>query len=389
MSVKSVPLGEVCEINPSTAFDLRDDSQCTFVPMEAVDNWSAQIVKSVTRPFREVSKGYTSFAENDVLLAKITPCMENGKCAIARGLRDRVGFGSTEFHVLRASKHVLPEWLFYFWRLPETRRNAERSMTGTAGQKRVPSSHLERIKIPLPDLSEQKRIAGLMEQADWLRRTRRYALELSDTFLSAAFLELFGDPRKTTARWHAEQLENVGTLDRGRSKHRPRNAPHLYGGSYPFIQTGDVANAEGYIRAHTQTYSEEGLKQSKLWAAGTLCVTIAANIGKTAILTYPACFPDSIVGFIAGERVRIEFVQFWLQFLQETLERTAPEVAQKNINLEILRELRCPVPPLHLQQEFAALVERHELLHASQRESLRQTDHLFQSLLHGAFSCNV
>jgi len=241
-------------------------------------------------------------------------------------------------------------------------------------------------RIPWPDLSEQKRIAGLLEQADRLRRTRRYALELSDTFLPAAFLQLFGDPRKTTTRWDTEQLENLGTLDRGKSKHRPRNAPHLYGGPYPFIQTGDVANAVGYIRTHAQTYSEDGLKQSKLWATGTLCITIAANIGKTAILTYPACFPDSIVGFIPGEKVRVEFVQFWLEFLQETLEKTAPEVAQKNINLEILRELRCPVPPLPLQQEFAALVERQERLRAEQRESSRQADHLFRSLLHRTFA---
>ena len=87
--------------------------------------------------------------------------------------------------------------------------------------------------------------------------------------------------------------------------------------------------------------------------------------------------------------MKIEFVQFWLGFLQEILEKTAPESAQKNINLEILRELRCPVPPLALQQKFAALVERHEHLRATQREALRQAEHLFQTLLHRAFSEGV
>lgn len=380
-------LGEIAQINPATAFDFPDDELCTFVPMEAVDDVVAQITKPVTRRYREVVKGHTTFAENDVIVAKITPCMENGKCAIARNLGNKVGFGSTEFHVLRASKHVLPEWLFYFWRLPETRRLAERTMTGSAGQKRVPASFLGNLEIPLPSLSEQHRIAGLLEQADGLRRIRRYALELSDTFLPAAFLELFGDPNDAGRRWETEEFGNLGTLDRGRSKHRPRNASQLYGGPYRFIQTGDVANAKGaYIRDHSQTYSEEGLRQSKLWPAGTLCITIAANIAETAILTYPACFPDSVVGFIPRHQVRTEYIRFWLRFLQKILEKTAPEVAQKNINLEILRGLRCPVPPAPLQQKFAMLVERHERLQAVQREALRQADHLFQSLLHLAFS---
>ncbi|MBL0350676.1 MAG: restriction endonuclease subunit S [Elusimicrobia bacterium] len=247
-------------------------------------------------------------------------------------------------------------------------------------------SELEEVGFPLPDFHEQKRITGILAEADRLRRTRRFALELSDTFLPAAFLKFFGDSNQSAKRWGLEELENLGELDRGRSRHRPRNAAHLYGGPYPFIQTGDVTNANLYVRKHSQTYSEEGLKQSKLWPTGTLCITIAANIAETAILTYPACFPDSIVGFTPGNRVRVEYIQFWLRFQQEMLERTAPESAQKNINLEILRELRCPAPPLAKQNQFAALVAGHERLRAQQREALRQAEHLFSTLLHNAFS---
>src|SRR5213075_140095 len=112
------------------------------------DDVDARIGRLATKSFRDVAKGYTQFAEDDVIVAKITPCMENGKCAVARNLRNRVGFGSTEFHVLRASKHVLPEWLFYFWRLPETRQQAARKMTGSAGQKRVPAGFLENLELP-------------------------------------------------------------------------------------------------------------------------------------------------------------------------------------------------------------------------------------------------
>lgn len=274
------------------------------------------------------------------------------------------------------------KWLYYaLLQVDLTRLNRSAAVPGLNRD----DAYKERVVFPR--LPQQHRIAELLDRADRLRRIRRHALELSDTFLPAVFLELFGDPNDAGRRWETEEFGNLGTLDRGRSKHRPRNASQLYGGPYRFIQTGDVANAKGaYIRDHSQTYSEEGLRQSKLWPAGTLCITIAANIAETAILTYPACFPDSVVGFIPRHQVRTEYIRFWLRFLQKILEKTAPEVAQKNINLEILRGLRCPVPPAPLQQKFAMLVERHERLQAVQREALRQADHLFQSLLHLAFS---
>lgn len=290
----------------------------------------------------------------------------------------------TTYYVEKTTKPCDLKWLYYtLLELNLTRLNKSAAVPG------LNRDDAYRQLIPFPSISEQQRIAKQLDQTDRLRRTRRYVLELSDTFLPAAFLELFGDPRRSASRRPVTELELLGTLDRGRSKHRPRNAPHLYGGPYPFIQTGDVAQSEGYIRSHTQTYSEEGLKQSKLWPSGTLCITIAANIAETAILTYPACFPDSIVGFTPGSEVRVEFVRFWLVFLQQILEKTAPEAAQKNINLEILRALRCPVPPFSLQEQFAALVSRHERLRAGQREALRQAEHLFQSLLHQVFTGEV
>lgn len=177
----------------------------------------------------------------------------------------------------------------------------------------------------------------------------------------------------------------MGTLERGRSKNRPRNAPELYGGKYPFVQTGEIANAGGYIRSYTKTYNDLGLKQSKMWKAGTLCITIAANIAKTAILTFDACFPDSVVGFIPNEKANLEYIRYWLSFMQKRLEETAPESAQKNINLEILRKLDIPLPPLAEQERFAEIVARYEGLRSQARESARQGEGLFQSLLAEAF----
>ena len=122
-----------------------------------------------------------------------------------------------------------------------------------------------------------------------------------------------------------------------------------------------------------------------MWKVGTLCITIAANIAKTGILTFNACFPDSVVGFQPNNLSSTEYVQTWFSFLQEALEATAPESAQKNINLAILRALNIPLPPLPLQQEFARRVEAIERLKTTHRESLTQLDALFASLQHRAF----
>lgn len=149
----------------------------------------------------------------------------------------------------------------------------------------------------------------------------------------------------------------MGEFGRGVSKHRPRNDIKLLGGKYPLIQTGDVANAGLYITSYSSTYSELGLKQSKMWDKGTLCITIAANIAKTAILEFDACFPDSVVGFIANERTNNIFVHYWFSFFQAILESQAPESAQKNINLKILSELKVIVPEKRKQDQFASFVK--------------------------------
>ncbi|MEG4088290.1 restriction endonuclease subunit S [Microcoleus sp. Pol12B4] len=265
------------------------------------------------------------------------------------------------------------------------RRQIEGFAKRASGQASINSSDIRNIQIVLPPLSYQKRVAAIAQKADRLRRTRRYALQLSDTYLRSVFLEMFGDPIANPKGWEIVKLSSLGELDRGRSKHRPRNAPKLFGGSYPFIQTGDVANSAGYIRTYKQTYSELGLKQSKLWAKGTLCITIAANIAKTGILTFDACFPDSIVGFSPNDKTNTEVIQQWFNFIQQNLEETAPESAQKNINLEILRNLDLPIPPLPLQEKFAQIVQKFERLRTQQREADRQAEHLFQTLLHRAF----
>lgn len=157
-----------------------------------------------------------------------------------------------------------------------------------------------------------------------------------------------------SSEWALQKISAIGDFDRGKSKHRPRDAAHLYGGSYPFIQTGDITNARGRITSYRQTYSEAGFAQSRLWPAGTLAITIAANIAETALLTFPACFPDSVVGFTADpKKADVRFVEYLFQAMRKQVKSHAYGSAQENINLEVLRKLEFSIPPLDIQVEIA------------------------------------
>lgn len=158
--------------------------------------------------------------------------------------------------------------------------------------------------------------------------------------------------------WKARKLDQLGSVSRGRSRHRPRDAAHLYGGPYPFIQTGDVKHAPLYVTEHSQTYSEAGLAQSRLWPAGTLCITIAANIADTAILTYEACFPDSVIGFIADpEKANAKFIKYYFDArLKGSYRQFSQGAAQDNLSQEKLLSLELAVPVDVREQERIANV---------------------------------
>lgn len=274
----------------------------------------------------------------------------------------------------------------YLMRFLESKASYIEKLGKGATVKGITVDVLRDLEIPLPPLAEQKRIAAILDKADAIRRKRQQAIQLADDFLRSVFLDMFGDPVTNPKGWEVRKLGEVGTLDRGKSKHRPRNDPDLLGGVHPLIQTGDIANAGGYIKTYKSTYSDLGLAQSKKWEAGILCITIAANIAKTGILTFDACFPDSVVGFKSNGLVTVEYIQYWLGFLQKTLEESAPESAQKNINLAILRNLELPIPELTLQEKFTDMVNKALSVNEKLADHLSDDNFLFNSLSQKAFS---
>jgi type I restriction enzyme, S subunit len=153
------------------------------------------------------------------------------------------------------------------------------------------------------------------------------------------------------------KLDELGLVGRGKSKHRPRNDPTLYGGQYPFVQTGDVKGADLWLSHHTQTYSEAGLAQSKLWPAGTLCITIAANIAETAILKIPACFPDSIVGFIPHEgKADARFVKYYIDTIKLRMQNVSKGTTQDNLSVDKLLKFDFDVPDYPIQERIASVL---------------------------------
>ena len=189
--------------------------------------------------------------------------------------------------------------------------------------------------------------------------------------------------------WKKVSLDKLGYLSRGKSRHRPRNAKTLFGGAYPFVQTGDIKKSSRILVNYEQTYSEIGLKQSKLWDEGTLCITIAANIAETAVLGIKACFPDSIIGFTAnGELCDVFFVKYYFDEIREEIQRTVDKSTQDNLSQEKLEKIQISLPPLAEQQRIAAIltkwdegIEKLQTLIASHKQ--RKTG-LMQQLLTGA-----
>lgn len=192
---KRKELSSCCYVNPKkTEINyFTDDLEVSFIPMASVST-NGEINTKEIRYYREVKTGFTYFYENDVLFAKITPCMENGKGAIARNLKNNIGFGSTEFHVLRPRKGISnSEWLYHLTALPVFRSSAEKYMTGSAGQKRVPASFFDKFLVPLPPLSLQDEFANIIRQIEEQKSLVKKAIEetqlLFDSLMSQYFDE--------------------------------------------------------------------------------------------------------------------------------------------------------------------------------------------------------
>ncbi len=230
------------------------------------------------------------------------------------------------------------------------------------------------LPILLPPLPEQRVIAAVLDSIDDAIEGAEAVIAATEQLRDSLLHNLLtrGVPGWHTewkdvpglgtipADWEVVRLGEVAEVERGKFAHRPRNEPRFYGGDILFIQTGDVVRANGRVKEHGQTLNDLGLSISRLFPAGTIIVTIAANIGETAIADYPVAFPDSLVG-VTPHGIDTRFLEYFLRTQKGRLNQFAPESAQKNINLEDLRPLSTPLPPVPEQEAIASLLDTADL----------------------------
>lgn len=354
---------------------------------EGVYDWIS--IKDLSNSEKYISETKEKLAKIAIEKSGIKPIPENTLVMSFKLSIGKVAITSTTMYSNEAImafrdkgvEDILTEYLYYHFLSKDWSDGSNKAVMGITLNKAT----LSNVEIKLHDIQEQERIVSILNKCDRLISLKKDELEELDTLIKSRFIEMFGDPEVNPYSWAHKPLNELGELGRGKSKHRPRNAPELLGGNYPLVQTGDIANSSLYITEYNSTYSELGLKQSKIWNAGTLCITIAANIAKTGILKFDACFPDSVVGFIPNNQTNNIFIHYWFSFFQESIEKHAPESAQKNINLRILEGLNVIVPDIDLQKQFSKFVDQVEKLKFSVQKSLDETQELFDSLMQEYF----
>lgn len=393
-SGNATTLGQASYINPRLTERLDDDASVAFVPMAAVSSEEARVVAPALRPYSEVKKGYTCFESGDVLVAKITPCFENGKIAQAN-LPHKVGFGSTEFHVVRP-KHGVSDgrYLHHYLRQPHIRANGERRMTGSGGQRRIPEDYLASLPMRLPPIAEQRRIAAMLDKADTLRAQRRQALAELDNLAQAMFVEMFGDTVTNSMEWPFLPIGKLADVQGGLQVTSARKELPI---EVPYLRVANVHR--GYLLL-------DEIKTIRATAAEvartTLCqhdLLVVEGHGNPEEIGRAALWNGELLGCVhQNHLIRVRFDNskvdpvYACTYLNSTggrrhLLRAGKTTSGLNtISVSNVREAPVALPPIEMQKAFAAHAKAIEAHKAIRCAALAESDALFTSLQHHAFS---
>jgi len=370
-------LGEMAILNPSKSEikDLPNDVEISFVPMSAVDENKQKIRERDTRTLGSVRKGYTYFKEGDILFAKITPCMENGKVAIAKDLANGIGFGSTEFHVIRPGRLVISEWIFYFISRPDFRKEAKKHMTGTAGQQRVPVEFLESIEIPLPPFSEQKRIVKKIEkffaEIDKAEKLRKETIEDTENLLKSAMQEVF--ERGGKEGWITKKLGEIASLRMGETLIKR----DLTGDGLPVYSADSTEIPWGFT-------SRNKLK----FPRGSLVIGARGTIGSVKLPKDKFFTATQTTIIITPKKLIVPKFLYFVLYLHD-FRKITTGVGIPMITIRSLKNLQIPLPPFSEQKQIVAyldsLSKKIRQLKELQNQTAHEISQLRQSILDKAF----
>jgi type I restriction enzyme, S subunit len=358
------PLGELCDINPPKPriFQRQDEEATSFIPMEAVDETTGAVVAAQIRPYRSVARGYTYFQDGDIILAKITPCMQNGKAAIVSNLRDGVGFGSTEFHVLRPKTGVDARWIYHLVRSAEFRRKAEDNFEGSAGQRRVPEDFVRELWVPfVNDGSSSSLVERLEPQLARLQQIREAAARQIDasSAIEQSFLRLvfpFSDLSDLPEDWTVMPLRAIReSIEYGLSRAATSNQV-----GPKFLRITDIQ--EGEVNWESVPFcacTEAELAARKLDDGDIIFARTGATTGKSYLIKDPpnAVFASYLIRVKCNKnRVLPEYLYTFFQspVYRNIIGKNARGGAQAGFNATMLDNLSIPLPRTYDDQEKIA-----------------------------------
>ena len=376
-------LGEVCLINPKSC-TLRDDTEVSFIPMTKVGE-HGEFDASEIKNYSEVKKGFTNFQNGDILFAKITPCMENGKGAIAHNMKNGIGFGSTEFHVLRPdTDKITSEWLYYLTTWKTFRKEAERNMTGSAGQKRVPKTFLENYVVNLLDIDTQKSENKILRKVDDLIFLRKQQLSKLDELVKARFVEMFEN-----SSWPNTSLNDICSeiVD------CPHSTPKYEGNlEHPAIRTTEIK--KGYIDWDSMKYVSEEEYQKRIKSLkpvpGDIVYGREGTYGNAAIIPdgYEFCLGQRVMLFRPNKTKCISAYVLYA-ILSDHVKRQADEknvgATVPHVNVADAKQFDVVLPPLSIQNQFAAFVERVDQQKQTVQQSLEKLELMKKALMQEYF----
>lgn len=394
MSWPTKSLTDIATVNPRLPKDRVLPGSVVFLPMAAISE-RGEVLEQRLRPLDEVRKGFTYFERGDVLLAKITPCFENGKAAFLEHLQSDVGFGSTEFHVIRPNTDVLDgKYLFYMLWNGKLRHNGELNMTGSAGQRRVPAGFLERYRLPLPGLPTQRHIAKVLEHADHLRRqTQQMGNEL-ERLAQVLFLEIFGSLFANPKQW---PVVDLGSLIEQGPKNGLYKHANDYGTGTPIIRidnfyAGELTDSINFKRVSLTEAEQEkfGLENHSILINR---VNSPEYLGKVALvenLTELTVFESNMMNFTVDQsRINPVFLvtQLGSQFIREQIRKASKDASnQSSINQGDVRAFRVVVPPIAEQNRFACLLINIRNVRNIGSKRSCMLEEAFQALMQRAFN---
>lgn len=377
--------------NRSKAKNIDPLSEVSFIPMEDLTIGDKYVYPSRRESYKNISSGYTYFEEGDILIAKVTPCFENGKLAIAKGLAHGIGFGSSEYIVIRnTAQEIISDYIYYYLRTEVFKRNGKKLMVGACGLKRLPKAYVASLLIPFPlSFQEQQRIVEILDaefaKIDALKANAEKSLQAAKDLFRTILKERFNN--------NSWQFSTIGVECKTGAGGTPNKMYKEYyeGGDIPWLRSGEVCSRNIYNTELFITQAGVDNSSAKWFPKSTVVVAMyGATAGQVGILQIPSTTNQAVCGIFPNKKYLPDFIYYTILSQKEALVAQATGNAQSNISQIKIKGTPIPVIGIDDQKEIVAqldnLDERCKALQENYRKTIALCEDLKQALLRKAFN---